>query len=47
MKDYTNGMTYSDRLKHYEEEKSLLMQMGLDPFELERLLRKAAEKWRI
>lgn len=47
MKEYTKGMKYDERLRHYEAEKRLLIQMGLDPFELERLLRKAAEKWRI
>ena len=40
-------MTYTERLMRYEEEKRLLQAMGLDPFEYERLLRKAAEKWRI
>lgn len=40
-------MSYSERLRHYEEEKRLLQEMGLDPFEYERLLRMAAKKWRI
>jgi hypothetical protein len=38
---------YTERLRRYEEEKRLLQAMCLDPFEYERLLRKAAEKWRI
>ena len=46
MKKYT-GMDYAERLRRYEDEKRLLQSMGLDPFEYERLLRKAAEKWRI
>ncbi len=41
------SMPYDERVRHYEAEKALLQQMGLDPFEYERLLRKAAEKWRI
>jgi hypothetical protein len=38
---------YTERLRCYEAEKRLLQSMGLDPFEYERLLRKAAKKWRI
>ena len=41
------SMPYSERLRRYEAEKRLLQSMGLDPFEYERLLRKAAEKWRV
>ena len=40
-------MTYNDRLREYEREKNLLRSMNLDPMEYERLLRLAAEKWRI
>ncbi len=47
MKNHNNTMSYHERLKHYEEEKALLKSMGLDPFEYEKLLRKAAEKWRV
>ena len=47
MKKQCPRMTYTERLMRYEEEKRLLQAMGLDPFEYERLLRKAAEKWRI
>jgi len=41
------SMDYAERLRHFEAEKKLLKEMGLDPFEYERLLRKAAEKWRV
>jgi hypothetical protein len=47
MKKQRPRMTYNERLRRYEEEKRLLQAMGLDPFEYERLLRKAAEKWGI
>jgi hypothetical protein len=40
-------MTYNERLRRYEAEKARLQAMGLDPFEYERLLRKAAEKWKV
>lgn len=47
MKNRKMTMSYHERLRRYEEEKALLQSMGLDPFEYERLLRKAAEKWRV
>lgn len=47
MKKSAKTKSYHERLRRYEEEKALLQAMGLDPFEYERLLRKAAEKWRI
>lgn len=47
MKNYAKDMNYAERLRHYEEEKRLLQEMGLDPFTYEDLLRKAAEKWRV
>jgi len=47
MKKSAKTKSYHERLQCYEEEKRLLQSMGLDPFEYERLLRKAAEKWKV
>lgn len=40
-------MTYSERLKHYEEEKKRLDSIGLTPFEYENMIRSLARKWRV
>lgn len=40
-------MTYTERLKRYEEEKKKLMSMGLSAREYEQAIRLLAEKWRV
>lgn len=38
---------YSERIRHYAEEKRRLDSMGLDPFEYENFVRVLARKWRV